>query len=403
MTGEHWIDRLGRALARGASRKDFLRLASGAILAHLPAQRLDPATTAAATSKRRSKPKGPECLNIEDCLTEPFASLSCCNGRCCPTQSVCMESNGRSACCPTSRVCDGGPTGRICCPSADYRCTVEDGCCPPGRDVCINVEGHWWDCCAKDEVCVTDQGCCPRERACPDLCCPEDQVCVAGSCCPRRRACGDICCPDGVVCKRGACRCDAKRCKTQNKCCDPQTNQCAEGTADHLCGGGGQTCKNCLAMGATCDTATRRCKCDDGSTPRNGQCPPTLCGGQQCDPPNSCCDNGVIKYCCRNQGYRRCCAGVCVSEFENCGGCGNACPAILADRCDNGQCLCGSSSPCDCAGTGRYCEAGQCRCAASPGFEVCSATYDGLSCGATSVPIGAGCPGGATPLCQTPP
>ncbi|MFP2908040.1 hypothetical protein ACLESD_23920 [Pyxidicoccus sp. 3LFB2] len=84
--------------------------------------------------------------------------------------------------------------------------------------------------------------------------------------------------------------------------------------------------------------------------------------------PDGCCRNGF----CVPRTFQSCgvggvdctvCDGVRANACSRLGTCtcGNnpVCSGINVDRCDNGQCKCGSSSPC---GPGKECVGGQCRC-----------------------------------------
>jgi len=87
--------------------------------------------------------------------------------------------------------------------------------------------------------------------------------------------------------------------------------------------------------------------------------------------PEGCCRNGL----CVPRTFQSCGVGgadctVCNADRANacstrgsctCGG-NPVCSGTNVDRCDNGQCKCGSSGPC---GEGKACVNGQCRCTSS--------------------------------------
>jgi hypothetical protein len=76
----------------------------------------------------------------------------------------------------------------------------------------------------------------------------------------------------------------------------------------------------------------------EGPGPVDGGCPPgqLLCGGQCVDPSTS---------------------------VEHCGGCDKPCEQLPADRCQAGNCVCGSGPACT---HGLSCVSGACACAAGP-------------------------------------
>ena len=108
----------------------------------------------------------------------------------------------------------------------------------------------------------------------------------------------------------------------------------------------------------------------DSGTPDAGNsctnCPDGCCRDGFCVPRTfqSCGVGGVACTVCNSSRANACSAlGTCT--------CGSnlACSGINVDRCDNGQCKCGSGGPC---GPGQECKNGQCRCTSSSCNGCCA-------------------------------
>jgi hypothetical protein len=246
---------------------------------------------------------------------------------------------------------------------------------------------------------------------------------------------------NGVTCPHGCCK----------------DGRCHPGTANTACEKHGVLCENCESQGEVCN-AFQSCQCDDQLCQARGnfccfdgrciadgdfgvtcQCARMAedCRDKPCCPGFECVTVGLMSLCCGQLGSPcqpgnccdglRCEGGVCVEapcqkgcaagtmccnqqcvpiRLTNCEHCGESCPPG-ADRCvDNhvgsGNCLCGDGPPCDCS-AGLTCVEGKCVCAFRPTAEgspqqVCSASYDGLSCSFNGGGV-AVCPGGNPPLC----
>src|SRR5438093_875659 len=120
MAGEHWLDTLGKALARGEgrTRKEFLKLVGATVLGVLEAgncvtrRPCPPAGTGATPNCCQG-----QCVNIltntrfcgscDLSFSQCGAGLVCCGGNCCKAGEFCDSSGRCSAAC--SPAC---PTGQ---------------------------------------------------------------------------------------------------------------------------------------------------------------------------------------------------------------------------------------------------------------------------------------------------
>lgn len=101
------------------------------------------------------------------------------------------------------------------------------------------------------------------------------------------------------------------------------------------------------------------------------------------------------------------CGSVCVDtqkSYFHCSGCNTPCPPGVADRCEGGQCHCGSFGPL-CAG-GLNCVGGLCSCLVGPGSQ-CSGCCNAAGCqsGTSSAACGlngVGCKLCLAPTCRVP-
>lgn len=135
--------------------------------------------------------------------------------------------------------------------------------------------------------------------------------------------CGNKC-KEGEVCVDGNCEtsttCEDTCTGTNMMCCN---DECVNiGTDNNNCGQCGKVCEN-----------------DEVCT--NKDCASTLQCVPECDDNQECCKTKCVD---PSTAY--------VSDFSNCGFCGNACDTASSDSCREGQCSCGTSKLC---GTGFKC------------------------------------------------
>src|SRR6266508_6665314 len=298
MAHEHWLDTLSRALARGISRKDFLRLLGAVALAAL--------LPGPASSARQRRPCsdgcaapfpdccGEFCTNVEidvsncgGCGHACAPGLICRGGTClaveppptpeapppascqppCAANQVCIGESGGALCCDQALACLN-----TCYPSPPQRCEAgaASWCCPAERTCCAEA------CCSPLTTCrptgpnpISGDPCCPNEKVCGDDCCWGETECVDGTC---RPICAPPCGP-GQVCiqnldfishPEGISCCDIENVWLENLCCPvenrywtieghilvpeccPPEQQCPDG-----CCGAGQRCEGgqCVQAG----------------------------------------------------------------------------------------------------------------------------------------------------------
>jgi len=179
-------------------------------------------------------------------------------------------------------------------------------------------------------------------------------------------------------------RCNAQTCP--NGCC--AGNACVAGTADALCGEGGQACADCTQSALVC---------------RGGLCvqpPPPPCGPSTC--PNGCCSGANV---C-NTGTQSSACGVggaaCVDftlQRETCNG--NACQPLgtcsgqsCAGCCDVGgncqggfldtQCGQGGAACANCSTQGKLCDTASDPRVCASMVSICPATYSSCPSGVTT-------------------
>jgi hypothetical protein len=113
---------------------------------------------------------------------------------------------------------------------------------------------------------------------------------------------------------------------------------------------------------------SRQCRFIDHSCLRGAQC----CSGY-CETRRTVARSRRNRCACPD-GESRCAAGcrVLATDPANCGACGVACDASIADGCAAGACVCGSGPAC---GSGEACVSGACLpifCTPTGGFNYCS-------------------------------
>lgn len=156
MAVEAWIDALSRTLARGATRKEFLRLlglgAAGALLA--PAGALP----AGAVEPQACRPNGEPCSVPSDC----------CSNACDVDKNRCVDCLQPRKSCTYHTECCGYAQGLASCNETSGWCRA---CIGKGRKLCF-------DACVNTQTDARNCGACGTR-------CREDQVCKKGECdCP---------------------------------------------------------------------------------------------------------------------------------------------------------------------------------------------------------------------------
>lgn len=275
MAEQHWLDTLGKGLASGLSRKEFLKLVGSVALAVLG----NTAGEAEAAEMERTKP-------CSDGKTR-------CGKKCVDTDKSRKHCGGCGQKCRKSQTCvegrcldrDGGVScGGVRCPDTSFTCKGDACVCPDDREPCVSPHQP------------------PRRAGVHATCCLPDQICVDGrcsACLSGASPCGDICCGPGNTCADGRCRCDLLTCPSGQICCPPRfprmsPNCCPAGTsccAGKCCGSG----EKCFEGG---DYSHTFC-CPTGST----GCGLGVTGSPLCCSPNkTCCyqlgGNGNNSVCC---------------------------------------------------------------------------------------------------------
>jgi hypothetical protein len=273
LSDEHWLDRLGKTLVSGSTRRRFL----GAVAA-LAAGPLRGGGSATAD--------GPVC---------PDEQIVRACARQWPGRSDEAKHNRRS-CRLTCRRCKREQT-EFCIVEGDPNnpAKVAD-CCAPGEECC--KAGRIGRCCPQHMTCCPGGLCIDTSSsiaACGDCdtVCPNGTACVDGTCrCPNGDVpCGGLCCGDGQACIDGGCAC-------------PGDSDGARRGAARAAGG-------------------ERCgdpQCPVGQTPCGGECvdtrtDPRHCGGCDAFNPNGlkCCDGNLCHYI-----DGTCCGATCYPQGWTC-------------------------------------------------------------------------------------
>lgn len=213
---------------------------------------------------------------------------------------------------------------------------------------------------------------------------------------------GNNTCNDDLLCEDGTCK--AEECVAGSLNCDCYQGECfsalvcmdgtckpegaapgCEATADcdgNLCTQGDQTCEqSCVAgievqcpVGASCDSGSGSCLCEQGSKPCGDVCVPEsqCCTNTDCPAGSSCaegfctCDGGLM------------CEGQCVADVQCCPGevSTQDCPCGGQRQCGNSgvwaECMGGNPNP--------ECEAGQLMDCGNCGSRVCTAECTWTPC-----------------------
>jgi hypothetical protein len=370
-------------------------------------------------------------------LTSDIQNCGTC-GKSCTDQQVCQD----GAC--ITKSCDTGQLHQCYLPAQDdYGNCVND--CPAGSSACRGscarqLAKEKRDCdasfsCPSSLSCcgstcknfVTDlENCGACNHPCP-VPANSSPTCTNGACgfiCNAGFfACGDHCCTAGAgaICCNGTCtnlNSDVQNCGSCNNVCPAPANSsptCANGVCGFVCIAGftqcGNTCHDLITDPNDCGACDKVCAGPANSRPT---CANSLCGFL-CDPGhpqcgNICCPsgpanssptctNGVCGFIC-NSGYTRC-GNICAylpGDLQNCGRCGNACPA--GTGCCNGQCTSLSTNQ-NCGTCGNICRGnlscrdGVCLCPSGLlkcSFDFCCSTPN-QCCGTGCAPSGQACCG----------
>src|SRR5579872_4049697 len=364
--------------------------------------------------------------NCGSCGHRCFVSQTCCRGVCLQNDeqhcgSHCPRCADNEHCCLIQRAwgaeyeCVPFGTNEHC--SVCEPCVGIDTCCPP--DGCVNVRTDDRHCGVCDNPCTADKFCMdghcvcrPPKGPCGDECCDPNETCCREGCRDLQtdnNSCGtcDNACIGGKTCQNGQCVCPAGRDPCGNVCCGPGETCCPDGcrnlnTDDNNCGTcgypctGGKTCQNGLCFcparrnpcGSVCCGPGETC-CPDGC--RNLNTDDNNCGtcGYPCTGVKTC-QNGVCtcpsgratcgSICCGPS--ETCCGGTCtntMTDFSNCGGCGQPCHSPEAVICKNGICSCRPG----------WVDCGDCCC--MPVGATCCDPANGHYCPPGKECCGAGC------------
>jgi hypothetical protein len=385
------------------------------------------------------------------------AYVGCSSGSSCSYNSgVCIDVQSDSNNCGRcGNACPSGST----CTSGSCRCTGVDGgavslCGITSSPVCADLQRDPNNC-----------GWCGRT-------CPAGVACSGGACvCPPNGGntmtlcsgkLGDECvdlqhdpnncgmcnrqCPTGTACNNGNCACPGSGldggaslslCPTPNGnvCVDLQSDPNNCGWCGRSCGSGACVNGSCQCPGGIDGGAMSLCSdkngnlvCIDLQQDNNNcgwcgnQCPAgTTCASGACQCPNN--GNGSALSLCGDVSGNRTCVDL-QQDSNNCGGCGNRCPAQAncvagACQCNGGASMCWTGSALLCTDTktdssncgycGHHCPAssscvaGVCQCAGggtaceTTGGLVCADLQsDPSNCGG----CGASCPVGQSFLCR---
>lgn len=254
-----------------------------------------------------------------------------------------------------------------CGPSTCNGCCTATGACVGGglRNECGGQGAACQDC--GTQACTMDMQTYPFTHKCGpcgSMCQPpipgQPAMCQADGCgglCPGS-SCDGSPGPGGATCqitKGGWAQC------VPSGFCDPYmcggccgysgwNSTCEPGNLPSKCGTAGQGCVDCVALGTTCDPATRTCvgctpQCSGASTcgkadgcggictGASGSCP----AGASCNSQGVCECTGAGQSLCYDASYNTLCLDT-ASDPNNCGTCNNKCPSGVT--CTDGSCDC---------------------------------------------------------------
>ena len=210
-------------------------------------------------------------------------------------------------------------------------CQHKTGFCNDAGRCCDTLDG---DVACGSECCESPTQACCDGHTCTDLLSNDN----CGGC--------GIVCSGGRTCQNLVCTCPAGTTDCGGECVDTQSDDNNCGACGNVCSGG----KSCQGGVCTCPNAGTDCGgvCIDEFSDRNNcgacgnVCPASQdCIGGQCQPPcDDPCHELVNNVCVlKDPGKDTICNGACVditTDPNNCGGCGNVCPA--GQDCVNGAC-----------------------------------------------------------------
>ncbi|MCC7107311.1 MAG: hypothetical protein IT307_19420 [Chloroflexi bacterium] len=306
-----WLDDVARAMARGATRKEFLKLLGASAVGLV-------VTRPAEVEAKEKRPKvcfkgGPPCER-------------CCFG----AVGTCTTSDDDALC---------GSGGKRC-----QNCLVDKLNCINGQCVCT-VFGNCQGCCDGDKCKdgTSDKACGKNGSVCAR--CAKDEECKDGECVPK---------PCNVfTCRKG--------------CCSIGEDRCVPGTADNNCGFlSGTTCNDCTAQNKKC--CERICTDVRTSNTDCGRCghackTDETCVNGQCCPSGAVCGSGASATCCffGTCVNGTCQGGVCTTDDDcriaecacHCdsgyvGTCGTGNANDRAFVCFEGRCCLSEAQSCCC-------------------------------------------------------
>lgn len=320
------FDQLIRNLARGGSRREFVRQSAGVTAifglsgAGLPSRFTRPlaAWFRIPTECETHQDCGDPCLV---CPPHKQGEKAVCAPKCLPGCTKCEGGNCIDQCTDPCLHCDLWQAGHPpkCIPKCQAGCSkcengqcVDRGCAP--CEVCFPVSRPDGTCQSVENFrpCIK----CDPKTGKETTRCSACEKCVQGECvsdCPNRCE----------ICDNGVCRkCDrpCEECNEQGQCwsCD-------------------SACQRCNPQSGECETT-----CPGGMTCCSGQCI-NCCG--TCS--QGACGSGATASCDDRAKKPTCCGTTCHdldSDVRNCGSCGNACREFqlpqTGERCEESRCVC---------------------------------------------------------------
>ena len=250
--GEHF-EEMSRALARGTSRRNVLKMMGTAVAAATAASVLRPfradaqidcETGLTPCGEQTCCPPNHTCANPSTGQCQCKAGLTPCGDNCCPSGLVCADANtGRCGCNPSIMTfCGNGccnktdtcsdPATVTCCCKGQTPCGTS--CCNPGV-TCLSVAGGICGCPKRTTPCGTGASmiCCPAGTACSGN--PEQPGCYPATTGQGQgpgyaTACSSTCVPcTSGFCPFGPAQCVNGCCTCVQPCDDDCDTGCTEG------------------------------------------------------------------------------------------------------------------------------------------------------------------------------